>query len=304
MLKRSSFIYGAIILAIVNFVVRFIGFAYKIILSRQIGPEGIGLFQIASPVLMFFITFTTAGIPVAVSKLVAAQKALRNDLGCKKVLRSALFLVISLSSLFIGVIVLFGQFICSYILKNNDIYYLIIMLSPAILIISISATFRGFFYGLKKVSPPGIAQILEQISRIVFVLAVVRYFQPIDPRLGAVIAVVGISVGEIFGLLWLVFHYRQYSRSQVYLPMKSQGYLSFISNIFYVAGPITLSRLIGMVMQLANAVLVPQKLVTAGYTQSEAVAIFGKVMGMSMPILFLPFTVTTIITCCKQKWIT
>ncbi|SCG83082.1 Stage V sporulation protein B Stage III sporulation protein F [Proteiniborus sp. DW1] len=292
-MKKSSFIYGAIILAIVNFVVRFIGFAYKIILSRQIGPEGIGLFQIASPVLMFFITFTTSGMPVAVSKLVAAQKALRNDLGCKKVLRSALLLAISLSAFFITIIAIFGQFICTYILKNNDIYYLIIMLSPAILIISISSIIRGYFYGLKKVSPPGIAQILEQISRIVFVLAVVRYFQPIDPRLGAIIAVVGISVGEIFGLLWLIFHYRQYSKSQVCLPTKSQSYLSFISSIIYIAGPITLSRLIGMVMQLANAVLIPQKLMVAGYTSSEAVAIFGKVMGMSMPILFLPFTVTS-----------
>lgn len=292
-MKRSSFIYGAIILAIVNFLVRFIGFAYKIILSRQIGPEGIGLFQIASPVLMFFITFTTAGIPVAVSKLVAAQKALRNDLGCKKVLRSALFLVISLSFLFITIIVLFGQFICTYILKNNDIYYLIIMLSPAILIISVSSVIRGFFYGLKKVSPPGIAQIIEQLSRIVFVLAVVQYFQPIDPRLGAIIAIIGISIGESFGLLWLIFHYRQYSKSQIYLSMKSQSYLSFISSILYIAGPITLSRLIGMVMQLINTILIPQKLVAAGYTMNEAVAIFGKVMGMAMPIIFLPFTVTS-----------
>ncbi len=292
-MKKSSFIYGAIILAIVNFIVRFIGFAYKIILSRQIGPEGIGLFQIASPVLMFFITFTTAGIPVAVSKLVASQKALRDDSGCKKVLRSALFLAISLSSVFIAILVLFGQFICTYILKNNDIYYLIMMLSPAIMIISISSVIRGYFYGLKKVSPPGISQILEQVSRIVFVLATVHYFQPIDPRLGAVIAVVGVSVGEIFGLLWLMFHYRQYTKSQVYLPMKSQGYISFVSKIFYIAAPITLSRLIGMIMQLINAVLIPQKLVVAGYTSKEAVAIFGKVMGMSMPILFLPFTVTS-----------
>lgn len=297
-MKKSSFIYGAIILAAVNFIVRFIGFAYKIILSRQIGAEGIGLFQIASPVLMFFITFTTAGIPIAVSKLVAAQKALRDDLGCKKVLRSALFIVFSLSSVFILILIIFGQFICTYILKNNDIYYLIMMLSPAIMIISIASVIRGYFYGLKKVSPPGIAQILEQLSRIVFVLATVRYFQPIDPRLGAIIAVVGISVGEIFGLLWLVFHYRRYSKSQLYLPMKSQGYLSSMSKIFYIAAPITLSRLIGMVMQLANAVLIPQKLVEAGYTSNEAVAIFGKVMGMSFPILFLPFTVTTVITCC------
>jgi len=292
-LRKSSFIYGAMILAAVNFIVRFIGFTYKIILSRQIGAEGIGLFQIASPVLMFFITFTTAGIPIAVSKLVAAQKALRDDLGCKKVLRSALFLAFSLSSVFIVIIVLFRQFICTNILKNDDIYYLIIMLSPAIMIISIASVIRGYFYGLKKVSPPGIAQILEQLSRIIFVLATVRYFQPIGPRLGAIIAVVGISVGEIFGLLWLVFHYWKYSKSQIYLPMKSQSYMSLLSKIFYIAAPITISRLIGMIMQLANAVLIPQKLAEAGYTSQEAVAIFGKVMGMSMPILFLPFTVTS-----------
>ncbi len=292
-LNKSSFIYGAIILAIVNFIVRFIGFAYKIILSREIGPEGIGLFQIASPVLMFFITFTTAGIPVAVSKLVAAQKALRNDLGCKKVLRSAILLAFSISSVFIFILIIFGQFICRNILKNNDVYYLILMLAPAIMIISLSSVIRGYFYGLKKVSPPGIAQILEQLTRIFFVLATVRYLQPITPRLGALIAVVGISVGEIFGLLWLMFHYRLHSRFQVYLPMKSQSYISFISKIFYIASPITISRLIGIVMQLSNAVLIPQKLAEAGYTSKEAISIFGKVMGMSMPMLFLPFIVTS-----------
>ncbi len=292
-LNKSSFIYGAIILAIVNFIVRFIGFAYKIILSKQIGPEGIGLFQIASPVLMFFITFTTAGIPVAVSKLVAAQKALRDDQGCKKVLRSALFLAFSISSIFIVILVMFGKPICSNISKNNDVYYLIILLSPAIMIISISSVIRGYFYGLKKVSPAGIAQIIEQLSRIIFVLATVRYFQPISPQLGAVIAVVGISVGEIFGLLWLMFHYRLHSKSQVYLPTKSQSYVSFLSKIIYISGPITFSRLIGMVIQLSNAVLIPQKLAEAGYTSKEAIAIFGKVMGMSFPLLFLPFTVTS-----------
>lgn len=292
-MNKSSFIYGAIILAIVNFIVRFIGFAYKIILSRQIGPEGIGLFQIAFPVLMFFITFTTAGIPVAVSKLVAEQKALRNDLGCRKILKSALVLAFSISSVFIIILILFGQFICCNILKNNDVYYLILMLSPSIMIISLSSVIRGYFYGLKKVSPPGIAQIIEQLSRIFFVLATVRYFQPISPQLGALIAVIGISVGEIFGLLWLMFNYRLHSRSHVYLPTKKQSYISFISKIFYISLPITISRLIGMIMQLANAVLIPQKLAEAGYTSKEAISIFGKVMGMSMPVLFLPFIVTS-----------
>lgn len=292
-MNKSNFLYGALILAMVNFIVRFIGFGYKIVLSRLIGPEGIGLFQMAFPVLMFFITFTTAGIPVAVSKLVAAQKASGSEQDCRKVLKAGLFIAFSMSSIFIAVIALFGQFICSNIFKNNDMYYLIILLAPAIMIISISSVIRGYFYGLKKVSPAGIAQIIEQLSRIVFVLAIVGYLKPINPRIGAIIAVVGISVGEVFGLAWLIINYKLYSRTKSSSLKKNQAIMLFMSKIICIAAPITLSRLIGILMQLANTVLIPQRLTMAGYTSKEAVSIFGKVMGMTMPLIFLPFIVTS-----------
>lgn len=292
-LNKSNFLYGAFVLAIVNFIVRFIGFGYKIMLSKLIGPEGIGLFQMASPILMFFITFTTAGVPIAVSKLVASQKASGNNQGCKKVLKTALLLAFSMSSIFIAIIVLFGQFICSRILKNDDLYYLIIMLTPAIMIISISAAIRGYFYGLKKVSPAGISQIIEQLSRIPFVIVTIHFFQPISPKYGAAIAIIGISVGEILGLLWLVLHYKLYSSSQARLSLKREVHATFLSRILFIAAPITFSRLIGIIMQLANTVLIPQKLAEAGYTSKEAVSILGKVMGMTMPIIFLPFIVTS-----------
>lgn len=292
-MNTSNFLYGAILLSIVNFIVRFIGFIYKIILSRQIGPEAIGLFQIAAPVLSFFITFTTAGIPIAVSRLVAAQKALGNDLNSKKILRTALTLVFFISIFFISILFICGDFISSSILKNEDVYVLIIMLAPAIMIISISSVFRGYFYGLKKVSPPGISQIIEQLTRIAFVLTIVYYFKPTNPKLGASIAVLGIIVGEIFGFLWLIFHYKFLSKSQEHMFAKKRTLLFYLPKILYIATPITLSRLIGIGMQLINAVLIPRKLMESGYNSSEAISIFGKVMGMTMPILFLPFIVTS-----------
>ena len=292
-MKKSGFIYGAIILAIVNFIVRLIGFSYKIILSKLIGPEGIGLFQMVFPVLMFFITFTTAGIPVAVSKLVAKQNSIGNSYGAKKVFKVAFIFTLISASFLSLVIILFGKSIAENILKNNDIYFSVLLTAPAVLIISLSSVMRGYFYGLKKVSPAGISQIIEQLTRIVFVLGFIYHLYPVSPRFGSIIAVLGISVGELFGLAWLVFHYRLLSHSTYSNARRQIKYLMVISKICYIAIPITISRIISVLMQLANAVLIPQRLMIAGYSSKEAVSIFGRVVGMSLPIIFLPFIVTS-----------
>jgi len=291
-LKKSGFIYGAFILAIVNFITRFIGFSYKIILSRLIGAEGIGLFQIVSPVLMLFITFTTAGIPVAVSNLVAKQSSIGNSSGAKKVFRVAISFTFVLSVFFCTIIVLFSKNIAVNILKNKDVYYSVLFTAPAVLIISLSSVMRGYFYGLKKMNPAGIAQIIEQFSRIIFVIGVLYYLYPVSPLLGSIIAIIGISVGEVFGFAWLLFNYKKISKTSSLRTRNTVKFLPIITKISKISIPITISRLINVAMQLANAVLIPQRLMIAGYSNSEAISIFGRVTGMSIPLIFLPFIVT------------
>jgi len=202
-------------------------------------------------------------------------------------------------SVFLSAIVLFfNKYISNSILKNNDIVSSVLFLSPAILIISMSSVIRGYFYGLKKISPAGISQIIEQVTRIVFVIGLIYYLSPVNSKTGAFIAVCGISVGELFGLLWLVFHYQLLKSKKVSSISKNKiNFLTILSQISYIAVPITISRIINVLLQLANAILIPQRLMIAGYSNKEAIAIFGRVVGMSMPIIFLPFIVTTVIIC-------
>lgn len=292
-MKKNSFIYGSIILATVNFIVRFIGFCYKIILSKLIGPEGIGLFQMVFPVLMFFVTITTAGIPIAVSKLVAKQNSVHNLKGAKKVFKIALYITFLIAFVLSLIILIGSNYISLKILKNKEINESIIMLAPAVLIISISSVFRGYFYGMKKISPAGMAQIIEQIIRIAFVLGIIYYMYPVSSKLGAFIAVCGISIGEIAGLIWMILNYKLFGKNKTISSSKPVYTIQILSQIFYISIPITISRLINVSMQLINAVLIPQRLIVAGYSQTEAVSIFGRVIGMSMPIIFLPYIVTS-----------
>lgn len=245
------------------------------------------------PVLMLFITITTAGIPIAVSKLVAKQNSIHNTKGAKKVFKIALYITFLIALILSFIILIGSDYISLKLLKNKEINKSIIMLAPAVLIISISSVFRGYFYGMKQISPAGIAQIIEQITRIAFVLGIIYYMYPISSKLGAFIAVCGISIGEIAGLIWMVLNYKLFGKNKAISSSKPLYTIQILSQIFYISVPITISRLINVSVQLINAVLIPQRLIVAGYSQTEAVSIFGRVIGMSMPIIFLPCIVTS-----------
>jgi stage V sporulation protein B len=292
-LKKTSFIYGSIVLAVVNFIVRVIGFIYKIILSKLIGPEGIGLFQMVFPVLMVFITITTAGIPIAVSKIVSKQKSLNNYSGMQHTMKITFLITLSISVLLSLILVFFGEFISYKMLKNQILLYHVIFLVPAVIIVSLSSLMRGYFYGLKMISPAGISQIIEQLSRIGFVIGVIYILYPVEPELGALIGVCGISIGELLGLVWLVYQYSLLKRKSPRPTVRKNSSLKILNQLFYIAAPITISRLVNVCLQLINAVLIPQRLMVAGYSSTSAVSTFGRVIGMSMPLIFLPFIVTS-----------
>ncbi|AOT72666.1 putative polysaccharide biosynthesis protein [Geosporobacter ferrireducens] len=294
-MKKNSFLYGTLVLIFVNFVVRFLGFAYRIILSRMIGPEAIGIFHLVFPILMVMITFTSAGIPVAVSKLVAHFSSLDNKAGCKKVLGISMVIGLAISAVLSILLYFNAQFIAEKLIKNIDIQPSLMALIPAITLITLSSIMRGYYYGIKSVGPPGTSQILEQIFRIAFVIGILLILPPLVPKYASVIAILGISVGEFTGLLWLLMRFGDFKTSYIkrtYLQFKNPS-SDILSKIIYISIPITITRMISVVMQSINAALIPQRLMHAGFSMQEAVAIFGKLSGMAMPLLFLPFIVTS-----------
>ncbi|AOY76634.1 stage V sporulation protein B [Clostridium formicaceticum] len=294
-MKKSSFIFGTILLALVNVVVRSLGFIYKIFLSRLIGATAIGLYQMVFPFLMVIITIPTAGIPIAVSKLVAKEKSVHHREGIYKVLFLSL-LMGGLAAFVLSVFVsLKIDFIVHRLLKNPSLYYPVLWTIPAISIITFSSILRGFFYGLKEMAPAATAQIIEQLCRIIFVLSYLYYKTPSNPVAAATIAIIGISIGEVFGFLYLVlrFNFKKIATKPHFLKAYSDSSLEILNHLLYVAIPITLSRLISVIMQTVNSILIPQRLQVAGYSSTVAIETFGKISGMAMPLLFLPFTVTT-----------
>jgi len=242
------------------------------------------------PILMIFLTITTAGIPIAVSKLVSKENSRNNYNGVRKIYYTSVIVTILISSLLSSILYFSSEFISVTILKNSNTYNSILLLCPAIIIISLSSVIRGFYYGLKRVKQVGIALILEQLTRILFVLGLIYYIDKINSTLGAFIAICGISFGEFFGLSWLILNNKikkdKISKYKISL-------LSILTQLLYIGFPITISRIINVSLQLANAVIIPQRLVFSGLNSSEAISTYGRVVGMALPFIFLPFIVTT-----------
>lgn len=294
-MKKTSFLLGTLLLALINFVVRLLGFIYRIILSRMIGSQAIGLYQMIFPFLMVLITIPTAGIPIAVSKLVAKENSLNHRKGVYRVLTLSLLIGGLIAGILTVLVSLNMDFVIHRILKNELLYYPLLWTIPAISMITFSSILRGFFYGLKDIKPAAIAQVLEQITRISFVITLLYYIKPTHPVTAATIAIIGLTIGEFFGLLFLIlqFNYKKIINNRPRHFQPNENITKTLNAIMYISIPITISRLLSVFMQTINSILIPQRLVAAGFTSTAAVDIFGKISGMAMPLLFLPFTVTT-----------
>lgn len=295
-MNKKGFIYGSFLLVFVNLIVKIIDFSYDIILAKFIGAEGMGLFQMAMSVLMISLIFSMGGISTAVSKLVARENSKNNKYAVEKVLKIAILFVIILSIFFSLILICFGRSITLRIFKDENMLPLIYILIPTLLIIPISSIFRGYYYGLKMIMIPSISQIIEHITRFVVILGFLYYVYPVKPIYGAFIAIFGVAVGEFFDLLWLIFMKGRTKEKVSYNNLNKIRSITVLREILYIAIPMGVSGLLNVLLRFANTILIPQKLMEAGYSSRHAIATFGRVTGMTMPLIMLPSIVTMAIS--------
>lgn len=279
-------------MVIMNFFIRMIGFVYGIFLSRLLGAETLGLMQIANSTLMVFLILTTSGIPTAITKLVSEENSKKNLNNVEEIYKSTMIFNL-LTSIGLGLFLfLFAEFIAINIFKNEDMLIIVYLLIPALIIISLSNILRSYFYGMKNIITPSIAQIIEHMTRFIFVIGLLYYLKPTNPIQGAIIAIMGVGIGEFFDLLWSVYNKKRLYESKAGFLTHRQN-TKVLAKVLYTALPLTISGFFRVILMFSNSVLVPSRLMTAGYSSSEAMSIFGRITGMTMPLITLPFIVTS-----------
>ena len=263
-----------------------LGFGYRVVLSRLIGAEVMGLYQLVMPVYSVLLSVTAVGLTSAVSNLTSQHLALRNSRGAAQTLSTCLRLFFLLLLPLGAVVILASDAISVTFLGDARTQLGLILLVPCVALTGVENFHKHFFYGAGLVGPPAVVELLEQLIRTAAVLGLLALFLPQYPERVVGLIVTGMVVCEIFSSLTLSFLYRR--RKGTGLSGPGEPGRVRRRRIAAIALPVAANALLGNLLGAANATLIPQKLIESGMERASAISQFGVVCGMTLPMLALP----------------
>jgi stage V sporulation protein B len=286
-MARRSLKYNAAVLTVTGFLVKAIGFVYRVFIANSIGAEGMGLYQLVTPIYSLLVLVLSAGISIAVSRFVAEESA-KNGEG--KGMR-----IVTLSA---GLVLIAGVIVCGVLLLNLDTLVLglagdvrarksliwMLIFVPAI---AAGSAYKGYFYGREDMMPNSIGQILEQIAKLIFVLLLFKAFKGGGIESMCLLAVIAMLVGECVNVLTVLvaFWMAKAKKPHANSARRERGTLRKIAK---AALPISINRFILSILGAIENVLIPQCLVLYGLTFQESLKVLGRLSGMAAPLVFFP----------------
>ncbi|TCS82015.1 putative polysaccharide biosynthesis protein [Pectinatus cerevisiiphilus] len=300
--RNTSFLKGTLILTVAGIVVKVIGSLNWIFVSRVLGGEGIGLYQMAFPIYFLAFNISTAGVPIAISIITAEHIALKDIWGAKRIFHISMTLMF-FTGILCSLLTYFGaQWLIDWqFIRDPRAYYAVIALAPAIFFVTILASSRGYLQGWQRMTPTGVSQIVEQIFRVITMILFAQLLLPYGLEFAAAGASLGALAGAVAGLLVLIYFHWQLNKdiSRTYgdhlepPPNEKRETVYYImKRIFKLSLPVSATSIMLPIVANLDLMIVPQRLEVAGYSVNEATKLFGYLTGMAVPLVNLATILT------------
>ncbi|MCR5791730.1 MAG: polysaccharide biosynthesis protein [Lachnospiraceae bacterium] len=280
---QNALIKGTLILTLSGLITRFMGFFYKIYLSRLLSADQLGIYQLIFPVYAICFTLFGSGIQTAISQLVAKYRSDKTKQ--QHILLTGLFLSLCVASLLSILVFFWCEPVSAYLLMEKRTKHPLKVLSFAFLFCSISSCLNGYYYGNKQTSLPASTTLVEQTARILFVFL-------LPQKLSAFHAVWGIVFGEGLSALYSLFYFLHFTKQ-----IKTTGFAveriffslqSHIRPVLKLSLPLSANRFVVSLLNSIEAVLIPFLLKDFGLNSKEALSVYGIFTGMAMPFILFP----------------
>ena len=293
-MKKNAFLTGTLVLVAAGLISRLLGFLYRIYISNIMGSEGMGLFQLISPIYFLAYTFCASGIYLAISRLVAAEKSNRNGRNMSRILLTGCCMAALSSLLFVGLLLFQADFIAERFLHDSRTATSIRIVSLALPFCVTSSCMKAYFYGIQKMTVPAIDQVLEQVSRMAVIFFLAPVMVPKGLEAMCQMAVVGTVAGDIVSCLYASCAYsweRKKTRSSTAEGQRKRT-LALVGTLLAIAVPLTANRAISQILSSFESIMIPSALKRYGLDSSQALSLFGEFSGMAMPIITFPSLLT------------
>ena len=301
--KGESLMKGTFILTVAGIVVKIIGSLNWVFVSRVLGGEGIGLYQMAFPIYFFALSISTAGVPVAISIITAERVAVKDIWGARRVFRISMVLMLITGIIFSLMTYLGAGWLIKFqFIRDPRAYYSVVVLAPAIFFVTLLASSRGYLQGWQRMTPTAVSQIVEQIFRVITMVMLARLFLPMGLEYAAAGASFGACAGAVMGLIVLVWYHwkldcdiKQTYKPEELMPHpeeRKDSCMTILRRLFKLALPVSAASIMLPVVSNLDLAIVPQRLEVAGYTVNQATELFGYLTGMAVPLINLSTIIT------------
>ena len=297
--KSQSFVEGALILMIANILVKVIGAVFKIPLNYLLGDEGMGYFGTSYTVYNWLFIIATAGMPVAISKMVAEAKAKGKNAEAHKIFTVS-YRLLAIIGIVGFAFLFFGAEACASIMARPNAAKGIKALSPAILFVAIMSVYRGYFQGQQNMLPTAISEVCEALGKLVFGYGLAMLFISQGIEMAAAGAVFGVSAGGFLALASLaIIHFK--NRKKI-LPCSksdtcSKSEFTILKNLVKIAIPITIGASVFSLTSIIDAAMIMRRLQNAaGFSYDVANSLWGAYTGKSITMFNLVPTLITAIS--------
>ena len=286
--KKQSFLHGAALLAAATAIVKIIGAFYKIPLNAIIGEQGFSYFYTAYEIYSVLLLISTAGLPVAVSRLISQANSLGHYNQVRQVYRTArnIFLVLGLISSLL--MTLFCRQLANF-MEQPDAWFAIGCLGPCALLVCLLSAYRGFFQGQGNMIPTSVSEVLEAFFKLVIGVATAIVLLKVtrDVSFAAGGAILGVTCSCLISAFYLS---SKFHKAYSVLPVTRETprpTASTAKALLSIAVPITIGSAGLQLLSVLEAKLYMGQLLALGNTQEQADTMKG-IYNMTQTIFNMP----------------
>ena len=285
-MKKNKFLKSSLILIIGGLLTKILGMFVKIILTRNIGIHGIGLYSMVMPTFLLLISISGFGLTTALNVLISSNKY--NN---KNLIITSLIISLSIDLIIFILLIFFSNYISTTLLNNKILKIPLITIGFVLPFITVSNIFRIYYFSKERMLPHVISNILEDTIKLLLIVIFIKKFLYSEEATLSFVILTNIF-SEFSSILIFIHCFPKFSITKEDIKINKRN----IKDILAISIPTTISRLINSFTYFLEPIILTYTLTKIGYTNEYIVTEYGIINGYVLPILLLPSFLTNAIS--------
>ena len=286
--KREKSSYNILILTMSNLVLQIIGFIYRMMLTRLVGTEAMGLNSLVMQIYSVAVSVCIPGMSIAIITL-CGRLSSSGTYTVKCLVRMAFTVYLVLFTCIAAPIILFRETIAERLIGERGVALTLLLLPICIFLTGIENLFKAVHIGTGKASVTAVSELIEQSARFIFVLILLKNISDGSNTSSVTMIMLGMVLSELFSVGTLAGSYkREYSEIGI------GGKANMNSNVklydyLIILVPATLTGIASTAFESISSLLLPGRLLLSGYFRNTALSAIGVLNGVATPLVTMPF---------------